>query len=124
MGKSLAARLNDFYKEFDFYDYMDVVVVSDESATIAALEQQLQDSGLTHGILTALTHFREEVELSGEQVSALDGLINDVGLHEAKILIDDFSRREFEDLIYVSDEELAPFYEEGSAEESIEPGML
>lgn len=77
--RSLAAKLNDFYKEFDFYDYMDSVESFESTEdVVASIEGQLTDAVAVSGILDALCEIQENGELDEEQSKALDFLIDDV----------------------------------------------
>lgn len=75
--KLLATRLNDFYKNFDFYDYTDKVEGTEQDV-IVDIVAQLNDFTAADGILKTLKEIKEESELNSEQAQILDKLINDV----------------------------------------------
>lgn len=77
--KSLAAKLNDFYRDFDFYDYMDSAgCFENQEEVIAELEQHLEDPDAVSGILDTLAVIKEEGGLTDEQAKILDELILDL----------------------------------------------
>lgn len=77
MVSSLAVKLNDFYKDFDYYDYMDKTD-GDEPQAIDELVEQLGDQKASQGIVDALKEIKENSELDEKQVKVVDGLIRDV----------------------------------------------
>ena len=77
--KSLASRLNDFYKDFDFYNYMDSVDgAQTEEDLIEDLVEQLWDLKAVNGILEFLKDIKENGEPDKEQLQVLEQLIEDV----------------------------------------------
>lgn len=85
MEKTLAARLHDFYKEYNYYEYCDNFVGPTEEDEIAALDLRLQDADSANGILNRLMQIQEDLDLDAEQKTTLDGLINDVGRQAAEM---------------------------------------
>lgn len=77
LGWLLAERLNDFYKDFDFYDYMDKLNGTEEDA-VMELVGQLEDSEAVSGILDVLLDIRENGELNEAQRLVLDELVLDL----------------------------------------------
>lgn len=73
----LAARLNDFYKDYDYYDYADKAA-DFEAGVISDLVMQLYDFKAANGILVALKDIKENGELNEEQANVVEGLIKDV----------------------------------------------
>ena len=79
MKEILAQKLNDFYKDFDFYDYMDSVEnFENPEEVVTELAKQLEDPDAVSGILDTLAGIKEEGGLSAEQVRTLDDLILDL----------------------------------------------
>lgn len=78
-GMSLAARLVDFYKDYDLYDYRDSLApgATDEDA-IHYMEEQLKEPASVDGILEALEEFAADPDLDEDQKEAIDGLLEDV----------------------------------------------
>lgn len=74
---SLASKLNDFYKEFDFYDYMDSIDVG-EHDIIDKLLVQLREPDAVGGMLETLRDIKENGEPDEEQARVLDELIEEV----------------------------------------------
>lgn len=77
LGWLLAERLNDFYKDFDYYDYMDKIEGTEEDA-IQALAEQLEDPGAVSGILDALEEIKADGGLSEAQALVLDEMVLDL----------------------------------------------
>lgn len=77
MVSSLAVRLNDFYKVFDYYDYTDKTD-GDEPQAIDELFEQLGDIKASQGIMDALKEIKEDGNLNEEQVKVVDELIRNV----------------------------------------------
>lgn len=77
--ESLAARLVDFYKGYDLYDYRDSLApgATDEEA-IHYIEKQLRDPASVDGILEALEEFAEDPDLDKEQIEEIADLMTDV----------------------------------------------
>lgn len=75
----LAERLNEFYKDFDFYDYMDSLdSIQSEEDVVEGLVEQLLDPNTANGILEFLKDIKENGEPDEEQAKALDELIEGV----------------------------------------------
>lgn len=78
-AQSLASRLNEFYKDFDFYDYMDSFDgAQTEEDLVEGLVEQLADAKAVDGILVFLKDIKENGEPDGEQSKVLDSLIEEV----------------------------------------------
>lgn len=77
--KSLAARLVDFYKDYDYYDYMDSLEVGDtDEDAIKYMETNLKDSQSVSALLEVLNLMISEGELEEAQKAEITELINDV----------------------------------------------
>lgn len=84
LGWFLAERLNDFYKEFDFYDYMDKLDGTEEDAVIE-LTRELEDPDSVKGILDTLAEIRVDGGLDEAQRATLDELVLD--LSEVQVIL-------------------------------------
>ena len=74
--RSLAERLVDFYKDYDFYDYMDKLEIGDtDEDAIKSMENSLGDPQKTSALLEVLNLMISEGELDEEQTSEIIGLI-------------------------------------------------
>lgn len=80
----LATRLNDFYKDYDYYDYMDKVD-GFEDDVINDLEMQLNDFKAVEGILNTLKDIKETGELEFEQERVVFRLIEDLTVHQSEM---------------------------------------
>lgn len=102
LNKSLAARLVDFYKGYDFYDYQDSLEVGDtDEDAIKRMEDDLTKSEAVVSLLTQLKELSADTELRSEQRSELAFLIGELEkmkspLDIAKEIIDEYCREEFE----------------------------
>ena len=84
--ESLAVKLNDFYKDFDFYDYMDSVgCFENQEDALAELVRQLEDAEAVGGILDTLVDIKENGELSEEQRLMADELVLDLAELQVKL---------------------------------------
>lgn len=82
---SLAARLVSFYKDFDFYDFMDNMELSQtEEDLIADLEKQLNDPKSAASILESVKQIFHEECLTPEQAAETGRLIHDIGILHTK----------------------------------------
>ena len=77
--RSLAERLVDFYKDYDFYDYMDKLEIGDtDEDAIKSMEQSLSDPQKTSALLEVLNLMTTEGELDEDQEAEIKELIDDV----------------------------------------------
>ena len=76
---SLAARLVEFYKSYDLYDYRDSLEVGDtDEDAINYLEEHLADPRAVDGILEALNDFSSDPDLDADQQGEIICLLADV----------------------------------------------
>lgn len=78
--RALAAKLVEFYKGYDFYDYMDNMEIGQtDEDVIAALAEELTDVKMAETILDSLLEFKEEGPIDEkEDALLLDGLIQEM----------------------------------------------
>ena len=102
LNKSLAARLVDFYKDYDFYDYQDSLEVGDtDEDAIKRMDIELNNPEAVASLLEKLKEISQDVDLSSEQKEELNFLIAELEkmkspLDIAKEIIDEYCREEFE----------------------------
>lgn len=102
LNKSLAARLVDFYKDYDYYDYQDSLEVGDtDEDAIKRMESNLTNSEAVVSLLSQLKELSADTELSSDQKAELEYLIGELEkmkspLDVAKEIIDEYFREEFE----------------------------
>lgn len=78
-GWLLAERLNDFYRDYDFYDYMDSVGnFEDQEEVIGEIAEQLTDFETVQGILVALKEIYKEIEIGDGQRLVVEELVLDL----------------------------------------------
>ena len=76
----LAVKLNDFYKNFDYYDYMDSLNgAGTEEALVEGLVEQFGDPKAVDAMIEFLEDIKENGEPDAEQTRVLDELIEEVG---------------------------------------------
>lgn len=97
--KSLAERLNDFYKDFDYYDYMDKLNGTEED-TIEGLVGQLGDPTAVKGIIDVLADIKENGQLSDAERLELDDLISNL----SKVLDSLISVKSFDTILRAAQE--------------------
>ncbi len=78
-GKSLAARLVDFYKNYDYYDYNDSLEVgeTDEDA-IKRMERDLTNRDAVCHLIEKLREFSRDEDLDAEQEGEITVLLEDL----------------------------------------------
>ena len=102
MNKPLAARLVDFYKDYDFYDYQDTLEVGDtDEDAIKRMDTELSNPEAVASLLAKLKEISQDADLSSEQKEELNFLIAELEkmkspLDIAKEIIDEYCREEFE----------------------------
>ena len=102
LNKSLAARLVDFYKDYDFYDYQDSLEVGDtDEDAIKRMDIELTNPEAVASLLEKLKEISQDADLSSEQKEELNFLIAELEkmkspLDIAKEIIDEYCREEFE----------------------------
>ena len=102
LNKSLAARLVDFYKDYDFYDYQDSLEVGDtDEDAIKRMDIELNNPEAVASLLEKLKEISQDADLSSEQKEELNFLIAELEkmkspLDIAKENIDEYCREEFE----------------------------
>ena len=102
LNKSLAARLVDFYKDYDFYDYQDSLEVGDtDEDAIKRMDIELNNPEAVASLLEKLKEISQDADLSSEQKEELNFLIAELEkmkspLDIAKEIIDEYCREEFE----------------------------
>lgn len=102
LNKSLAARLVDFYKDYDFYDYQDSLEVGDtDEDAIKRMDIELTNPEAVASLLEKLKEISQDADLSSEQKEELNFLIAELKkmkspLDIAKEIIDEYCREEFE----------------------------
>lgn len=76
---ALAVKLNDFYKDYDFYDYMDSVDgAQTEEDLIEGLVEMFAYPAAVDGVLETLNDIKEHGELDEEQFKVMDELVDEV----------------------------------------------
>lgn len=90
----LANRLNDFYKDYDYYDYMDKLSGNEED-TINDLAGQLDDPDAVSGIMSTLLDIQANGGLSEAQKLVLGDLLLDV----SELLVDLSSGKELDTVL-------------------------
>ena len=102
LNKPLAARLVDFYKDYDFYDYQDTLEVGDtDEDAIKRMDTELSNPEAVASLLAKLKEISQDADLSSEQKEELNFLIAELEkmkspLDIAKEIIDEYCREEFE----------------------------
>ena len=102
LNKSLAARLVDFYKDYDYYDYQDSLEVGDtDEDAIKRMENDLTKPEAVVSLLSQLKEILADTDLSSDQKAELEYLIGELEkmkspLDIAKEIIDEYCREEFE----------------------------
>ena len=102
MNKPLAARLVDFYKDYDFYDYQDTLEVGDtDEDAIKRMDTELSNPEAVASLLAKLKEISQDADLSSEQKEELNFLIAELEkmkspIDIAKEIIDEYCREEFE----------------------------
>lgn len=103
--KPLAARLVDFFKDYDHYDYMDSLEVGDtDEDAIERVKNELGSQAAVNSLIEGLTEIISDEDISDELRTEAVSLINELKamsqeppmLVIAKQLIDDYCREEFE----------------------------
>ena len=76
LNKPLAARLVDFYKDYDFYDYQDSLEVGDtDEDAIKRMDIELNNPEAVASLLEKLKEISQDADLSSEQKEELNFLI-------------------------------------------------
>ena len=102
LNKSLAARLVDFYKDYDYYDYQDSLEVGDtDEDAIKRMGNDLTKPEAVVSLLSQLKEISADTDLSSDQKAELEYLIGELErmkspLDIAKEIIDEYCREEFE----------------------------
>lgn len=95
----LAEKLNNFYKDFDHYDYVDKLDGTEQDA-IESLVGQLEDPDAVCEILDALVDIQENGELSDAQRLELGNLISNL----SKVLVSLNSGKSFDTILMAAQE--------------------